>query len=1068
MSRFFDRRLLQQAQSARADLIVTVALGALGGAVTVVQALALSRAVDGAFLRGLDLAGVRPWLLALTGFAVLRALILWVGEVAANRVALRVKTDLRTRLLTHILALGPAYTRGERTGELVNTAVEGVEALDAYFSQYLPQVALAAIVPVTFLFFVFPNDPLSGLVLLLTAPLIPLFMILIGNLADALTRRQWAALSRMSAHFLDVLQGLTTLKLFNRSREQVAVIQQITDRHRDATLNVLRVAFLSAFVLEMVGTLSTAIVAVEIGLRLLYGKMAFQQAFFVLILAPEFYLPLRLLGTRFHAGIAGVAAARRIFEVLETRGHGDAENLFVSPRPCVSPSPALPLSVSFEDVHYTYPGRAMAALSGVSFAIAPGEKVALVGPTGAGKSTVAHLLLDFIRPSAGEIVVRSDDTALPPGLRQQASSTSPQHPTFNIPIAWVPQSPYLFNVSVAENIRLGRPDASRAEVMLAAQQAGAEAFIRALPQGFDTVIGERGTRLSGGQAQRIALARAFLVDAPLVILDEATANLDPVTEAEVEVSLVKLLAGRSALIIAHRLHTIRHADRVVVLDAGRVIEQGTHDALLARRAAYARLVAAAEKGAGERRRGSAGEPGRERAREREREERERCAAADVSRSTQHAARFLLRHLFSFLAPFWPWVALSVLLGFLTIGSSIGLLAASAWIIAMAALQPSVAVLQVAIVGVRFFGIARGGFRYLERLVSHQVTFRVLARLRTWFYAAVEPLAPAQLAAYQSGDLLSRIVADIGTLENFYIRAVAPPLVAVLVAGLMVLLLSSYAPRLAWAALAFYAAAGVGVPALAQALSRQPGTALAVERARLNAALVDGIQGAADLIAFGAGARQVGQVAALSAALGRAQGRMATISGLSTALGTLAVHLAVVVVLALAVPLVVAGQLAGVSLAVLALATAASFEAALPLALAAQYLGASLAAGRLVSGSRVSACVMRLTSRWRSIASALPCRPEGAWRWWGRAAPGSRRCSTHCCAFGRSRPARSGWARARCKIGMWKRCGASSAWCRSGRICSMPRCAAICCWRGRAPHRTSWNAPRGPRRSTTSS
>jgi ATP-binding cassette subfamily C protein CydD len=226
--------------------------------------------------------------------------------------------NLRERFFAHVLELGPAYTRDERSGELVNTAVEGIESLDAYFSQYLPQLALTVLVPVTFLLLVFPLDFLSGLVLLLTAPIIPVFMILIGNLADSLTRKQWQSLSRMSAHFLDVLQGLTTLKLFGRAKDQAHVIGQISDGFRDATLGVLRVAFLSALVQELVATLSTAIVAVEIGLRLLYGHLSFEQAFFVLILAPEFYLPLRLLGTRFHASIPGVTAAQRVFEVLES------------------------------------------------------------------------------------------------------------------------------------------------------------------------------------------------------------------------------------------------------------------------------------------------------------------------------------------------------------------------------------------------------------------------------------------------------------------------------------------------------------------------------------------------------------------------------------------------------------------------------------------------------------------------------------------------------------------------------------------------------------------------------
>ncbi|MEJ5200410.1 MAG: thiol reductant ABC exporter subunit CydD, partial [Anaerolineae bacterium] len=484
MARFFDRRLFEQARSERLGLVLTVALGAIGGAATVGQAYALSRAVDGAFLAGLDLAGVWPWLRGLLALTALRAAAAWGAEIVAGRVAARVKSALRERLLRHILALGPAYTQGERTGELVNTAVEGVEALDAYFSQYLPQVALAGLVPLIFLLFVFPADPLSGLVLLITAPLIPLFMILIGNMADALTRRQWTELSRMSAHFLDVLQGLTTLKLFGRSREQIAVIRQITDRHRDATLRVLRVAFLSALVLELVGTISTAVIAVEIGLRLLYGKMAFQQAFFVLILAPEFYLPLRLLGTRFHAGIAGVTAAQRIFEVLESsieaddrppppapeiaaRGavgaHGRAPLHCALCAPAVQSSPVL---VRLRDVSYTYPGRDRPALDRVSLEIGPGEKVALIGPVGAGKSTVAALLLGFIRPTAGRVEFMRTDGETPSVMEERP------------PIAWVPQRPYLFNASVADNIRLGRPEATLDEVQRAAAAAHADAFIR--------------------------------------------------------------------------------------------------------------------------------------------------------------------------------------------------------------------------------------------------------------------------------------------------------------------------------------------------------------------------------------------------------------------------------------------------------------------------------------------------------------------------------------------------------------------------------------------------------------
>ena len=971
MTRIFDPRLLRQARPVRRLLILTVTLGALSGVLIVLAARVLAGVVNGVFLGGLALADVWPLLVALAVIAVARGLLLWAGDVTANRVATHVKTDLRERLTAHLLALGPAYIRGERTGELVNTAVEGIEALDAYFSQYLPQLALAVLVPVTFLLFVFPLDFLSGLVLLLTAPLIPLFMILIGNLADGVTRRQWTALSRMSAHFLDVLQGLTTLKLFNRSREQIAVIAEISARHRDATLDVLRIAFLSALVLEMVGTLSTAIIAVEVGLRLLYSRMAFEQAFFVLILAPEFYQPLRLLGTRFHAGITGVTAARRIFEVLETpaaegetRRRGDTvRNFSVSPCPRVA--------VSFTDVHYAYDDGARPALNGVTFEIRPGEKVALVGPSGAGKSTVAALLLGFIAPTAGAITLASDSgqpqlPAEQPNLqpfdalracpaRSEGASPSTanlQLPTSNFQLAWVPQLPYLFNATIADNIRLGRPAARMDAVLHAAQLAEADAFIRELPLGYDTVVGERGARLSGGQAQRIALARAFLVDAPLVILDEATANLDAVNEAAVQAALERLLAGRTALIIAHRLNTVRAADRIIVLNDGRVAEIGSHDALMAQGGLYRELVEAGSGGTGEQGSRGAGERGNRENAEIQGQgggataEPGKAAHAQYETGNPHTAqRATFLRLLSLLAPFWPWIVLSVVLGFATIGSSIGLMATSAWIIATAALHPSIAVLQVAIVGVRFFGIARGLLRYCERLASHQVTFRVLARLRTGFYAALEPLAPARLMQHRSGDLLSRIMADVSVLENFYIRAVAPPLVALLIAALMWAFLGSFDRRLAVAVITLMALAGIAAPCLAQALSRQPGRRLNELRGSLNAALVDAIQGAADLAAFGGAGMQVGRVRALSDDLGGAQGRMAVLAGLNAALSSLLANLAVIVVVALAIPWVAAGQLAGVSLAVLALATAASFEAVQPLPLAAHYLEGSLAAAR---------------------------------------------------------------------------------------------------------------------------
>jgi ATP-binding cassette subfamily C protein CydD len=375
----------------------------------------------------------------------------------------------------------------------------------------------------------------------------------------------------MSAHFLDLLQGLTTLKLFGRSRDQIQSIAQISDRYRQTTMGVLRVAFLSALVLEMVATLSTAVVAVQIGLRLLAGNLPFEEALFILLLTPEFYLPLRMLGTRFHAGMAGVAAAQRIFEVLEVEAEVKVE---VEKGASLS----LNLNLNLNDLYFAYDEGRRPALRGLTFAVSRGQKVALVGPSGAGKSTVAYLLLRFIEPDQGEILVDGRP------LREL-----PRH-VWREQVAWVPQNPHLFDGTVAENILLGRPGADSDEVAWAARQAHAQTFIESLPHGYDTAIGERGARLSGGEAQRLALARAFLKDAPLLILDEATANLDPEIEDMVQEAMERLLMGRTALIIAHRLSTVRRADRILVMSEGRIQEEGTHAALLREEGLYWQLV----------------------------------------------------------------------------------------------------------------------------------------------------------------------------------------------------------------------------------------------------------------------------------------------------------------------------------------------------------------------------------------------------------------------------------------------------------------------------------------------
>ncbi|WP_423055361.1 thiol reductant ABC exporter subunit CydD [Zhaonella formicivorans] len=567
-----DKKLMTEAKKSRRFLALTITLGMFTGLLTVLQAGYFARVVSGVFLRGEGLRQVWHWLMFLLAVIVLRAGSAWLAEVVAYRAAARIKEDLRQRLLAHLFALGPLYARGERTGELVNLVVEGVESLEAYFARYLPQLALSVLVPVLILGFVFPLDLLSGFIMLFTAPLIPLFMILIGKWADHLTQRQWDDLSRMSAHFLDVLQGLTTLKIFGRSKDQLEIIARFSDRFRVSTLGVLRVAFLSALVLELFSTISTALVAVALGLRLVYARITFEQAFFLLLLAPEFYLPLRMLGAQFHAGLTGVSAAKRIYEVLGLLPPGNSQG-------STPLSTQVQLHLTFQDVHYAYDGN-RPALQGVSFKVRPGERVALVGASGSGKSTVAGLLLRFMEPDSGRITVNG----MP--LREL-----PAQEWLRL-VAYVPQHPYLFTGTVRANISLGQPEASMEEVIAAAKLARAHDFICSLPQGYDTPLGERGMGLSGGQARRIAIARAFLRNAPLLLLDEATAGLDPENEQEIEAALDSLMQGRTALIIAHRLSTVRRADRVLVLDKGRVAEAGKHEELMQREGIYYHLVTA--------------------------------------------------------------------------------------------------------------------------------------------------------------------------------------------------------------------------------------------------------------------------------------------------------------------------------------------------------------------------------------------------------------------------------------------------------------------------------------------
>ncbi len=530
-----DPRLLRQAGAARVYLAVTVGLGLFGTALILLQAGLLATVLAGA-ARGIGigaLAGTLAWLgVVLAGRAGAAA----GGETAALRAAAEVKSGLRRRLSAHALRLGPAWLGREQAGEITALATKGLDGLDAYFARYLPQLMLAVVVPLAVLVRIAFADWISAVIIAATLPLVPVFGILIGWHTRAQTERQWRLLARLGGHFLDVVTGLSTLKLFGRARAQAEVIEDVTTAYRKATMTTLRVAFLSALALELTAALATALVAVEIGLRLLYGHVAYETALLVLLLTPEAYLPLRNAGGQFHASTEGAAAARRAFEILDTP---------LPARPAAKAGPRADIDLRREDialraVTLSYPGRAQPAIDEVSLTIRPGEHVILTGPNGAGKSSLLSLLLRFTTPASGTITAGSVEVAQIPLDRWRGQ------------IAWVPQHPHLFTATIAENIALGQHGASGEDIVAAARLAGADDFIRRLRHGYDTVLAEGATSLSAGQRQKLALARAFLRHARVLLLDEPTAHLDPVSAERVIAAIEDQMADRTVILVTHR------------------------------------------------------------------------------------------------------------------------------------------------------------------------------------------------------------------------------------------------------------------------------------------------------------------------------------------------------------------------------------------------------------------------------------------------------------------------------------------------------------------------------------
>ena len=999
-----DPRLLRFDPAVPRLLAVGAVLALVTAGALIVQATALGTIVARTFLDGASLADHRNWLVWLVAAVIVRAGATWLTQVLAQRTSARVKSGLRRAVVARE-ARRPPGTSEEDTGALAAALTDGIDALDGTFGGYLPALLSGIIVPVTIVVYVLTVDPTSAVVLIITLPLIPLFMVLIGLAARAATRKRFRALTALSGQLLTVLQGLTTVRVTRSATRVGTAVREAAERLRRTTLETLRVAFVSALALELLAALGVATVAVIAGVRLAEGTgIGFEPVLIALLLAPEAFWPLRQVGQQFHANEDGAAAADRLLDLLADEEHdhtevagagagaGEHDHTEVAgagagpddqdhtevagagagagpPAGAVDPA-RVPLHL--DGVTVRYPGRTTAALDGVGLTITPGQRLAVLGASGAGKTTLAAVLLGLRPPDDGRVLVGPPAPADGRAPAGEAHAAAPvdlaelDDREWHRRCAWVPQAPAPLRGTVREVVSLGvdpAPDAAAVDDALAA--VGMDAEVAALPDGLDTVIGAGGRGLSAGQRRRLAIARALLRPAGLVVLDEPTGDLDVEAERAVRDAIDRLAAMRTVIVLTHRLALAAGCDQVVVLDQGQVVEQGTPAALRAADGAYARLVAAAapltdaEVAADPHpvSRAAAGDPAVTGATGAPAPQDAEAApdtdpvldplAAVTPRPGERPWRTQLRQLNALLGPHRRPLALAVGMGAITPLAGVVLVAVSTYLISRTALQPNLLDLTIVIVSVRALSVGKGVSRYLERLAGHDVALRVVVDLRQHAFARLLPQAPAGLARWRTGDVLARVVADVERLQLALVRGVVPTLGAALASVVLVLIGTVLLPAAGPVLLLGLAVAGVAVPLAAWRLARRPEQRLATARGTLSAELVELLQAAPELRLLGQLEPAEQRVDTLDAEVVDADRSGVVRMGASDAAVQLVLGATVLALVLVAVPAVGAGQLEGVLLASLLVLALAAAEAVGPLPMASQALvTAGTAAGRL--------------------------------------------------------------------------------------------------------------------------
>lgn len=883
-------------------------------------------------------------ILYLTIAIIVRLLAHYIQEAVANRLGSAVKASFREHALEHMFKLGVQHK--ERHGDVIHLLTDGLEQVDAYVARYIPQILYAIMIPLIMGIAIVDALPIIGIILIVTVPLIPFFMILIGKQADRLNKEQWERMSFLSGHFLDVLQGITTLKLFGRAKDQIKVIGRLSEEFKDSTLKVLRVAFLSALVLELVSTISTALIAVYLGLTLLDGEIAFFPAFFILLLAPEFYIPFRQLGAAFHTGMAGKTSILKYEDFMNrepslpvggtTRLDGSVEH------------------IEIKDLTFTYKNSDN-GVRHITLEAKRNAPIMLVGESGAGKSTIAHIVGGFLQAPRGTVTVDGHDICdlNIDWWRQQ--------------ITYVSQHPHIMKGTLREVLSFGM-DVSDKEILDACKEVQLLDVISRHADGLDAVIGEGGLGLSGGERQRVALARAFLRKGQVLILDEVTAHLDVKTESIISTAIQQLMKDKIVIIIGHRLQTMHWASKLYVLKQGIIIQQGSYEELVAVDGYFKDLVASGlgqfssaieELKAGKHSTAqhiAVMEETLKQACIADAQKQEVITDAitksstldkhDVKRQKMGLQGWKL--LFAVLSPAKWSLVLALIFTFLTVFMNVGLLTVSSWLLASAALQPGLTYLSLAIVGVRFFGVSRAVCRYFERYTSHRMAFQGLYGLRLWFYAHLEPLAPAILKRFGAGDMLGRIMGDIEVLQFFYLRTLIPPVAAIAMTALVAYGASTIDDSLVVPILMAALVLGVVVPLVVYAHNKQSLRAIGPQQGDYKALLSDTMDSLEDVISYGNENLVYKRIQQMMRHVDGHKGTIDRGMNLGNTLFLGGVQLTVVVVAIMAAN-ALTGAWASVMVAVAAIGTQAWFEALQPM-IAAVHHGAEskVATSRLIA------------------------------------------------------------------------------------------------------------------------